>query len=149
MSYYNWRLTGDPLLLPHRAHDSQYATTGYSLLTLFLDREEPREKTYNHKVFRDLYVGYVYDKIEQWGSAIGFLPHRLTNFYAGLMLFVAPVFLIPMAALPRLARDRRMLVPAITVALVILVMNLQVNPQPHYAAPVLALLCLLGVRCVL
>ena len=147
MTYYNWRLTGDPLMLPHRAHDSQYATTGYSLLTLFLDREEPPEKTYNHKVLRDFYVGYVYDKIEQWGSATGFLPHRLTNFYAGLMLFVAPVFLIPMAALPRLAGDRRMLVPAITATLVILVMNLQVNPQPHYAAPVLALLCLLGVRC--
>ena len=146
MTYYNWRLTGDPLLPPQRAHDSHYATTGYSLLTLFFGPDEPEEKTYNHQVLRDLWVDSSREKVEAWGSPTGFLFRRLTNFYEGLRLFVAPVFMIPFLALPNLRRDRRVLLPSITVASFIFLLNFEANPQPHYAAPVLGLLCLLGVR---
>lgn len=72
MTYYNWRLTGDPLLFPHRAHDNQYATTSYSLLHLLLGNEPPQEVEYNHKTLRDYWVVEVQHVVETLRSPAGF-----------------------------------------------------------------------------
>lgn len=54
--------------------------------------------------------------------------------------------MICLVALPNLLGSRRILLPGVTMALFIVLMNFQVNPRPHYLAPALAPMCLLGVR---
>ena len=146
VTYYNWRLTGDPLLLPHQAHDSQYVTTNYSLIHLLRHDGPYKEREYNHKTLRDFWVVEAQRVAETLRSPGGFFQRRLANFRQSLLLFIAPVFMICFAALPNLLGSRRILLPGAAAALFILLMNFQVNPQPHYFAPALAPLCLLGVR---
>ena len=50
-AYYNWRVTGDPLLLPYRLKFFQY-----SVYPNFIFEKPRLEPHYNHEVIRDFYV---------------------------------------------------------------------------------------------
>src|ERR1700674_3652545 len=106
MGYYNWRLTGDPLLMPHVLNTRAYHTTG-----LFLWDHKKPETHYHNQQFEDFYNGWErenYDNI--WADVWKVSAEKLTrtgntHFWWGALL------LLP--GLPFVFFDRKMRLPLV------------------------------------
>ncbi len=101
IGYYNWRVTGDPLLLPWRLHYQQY-----SIFPVFLwDKPRP-EPVYHHP---DLRQSYVVDEMSFYKMHLG--PGGLWRATWGKLttsfdFFVGPALVVALLALPWALRNR-------------------------------------------
>jgi hypothetical protein len=141
MGYYNWRLTGDPLLMPHVLNTRAYHTTG-----LFLWDHKKPETHYHNQQFEDFYNGWErenYDNI--WADVVRVSEEKLircslTYFWLGELL------LLP--ALPFLFRDRKMRLLIATFLLVTAGVFAVIWSNAHYAAPVTCVIFALAVQSI-
>src|SRR5260370_19851015 len=100
MGYYNWRLTGNPLLLPHVLNQRTYH------YRLFLWDHKKPEIRYRNQQFEDYYNGWERENYgNTWTDVVRVSEEKLIR--CGLTYFwCGELLLLP--ALPFLFRDRKM-----------------------------------------
>jgi hypothetical protein len=141
MGFYNFRLTGNPLLMPHVLN-----TRTYHSAQPFLWQEPLAELHYNNAQFEEFYNNWERENYHR-----GFLDAArvtwekifrgsLSYFWMGLLLVVAGV--------PYALRDRKMRLPLVILAIVLAGVFIVVWSAAHYAAPITCVLFLLIVQAV-
>jgi len=129
VGYYNWRLTGNAMLMPHVLNTRTYHST-----PLFLWQHARAELTYNNQQFEDFYNGWEREDYKTtWSDVLGVSAEKLARLGVEL-LWPGVLFLLP--ALPFAFRDRRMHLLVIAFAICVAGVFLVIWSAPHYAAPV-------------
>ncbi len=132
--YYNYRVTGNPWLMPYEVN---HVTYGYAPLFLF---QKPRpEPNYHHAVMREFYEQDFHEYREKLTLA-GFLQYKTEMFWFSWAFYLGPVLTIPLLAFPWIMRDRRMRFPLQAGALFLLALSVETWLMPHYLAPATGLL---------
>jgi hypothetical protein len=141
MCYYNWRLTGSPLLMPYAVNSRTYTSSG-----LFLwDRPKP-PKHYGNQQLEDFYINFerenyhnnVADALRVSGEKL--IRGGLTYFFSGLLL--------TLPALPFALRDPRMRLPLATIAVSAIAVFVVIWSHAHYAAAITGALYLVIVQAI-
>ncbi len=129
IGYYNWRLTGNALLMPHVLNTRTYHTT-----PLFLWEHNKPARTYNNQQFEDFYNGWEREDYQTtWKDALAVTAEKVARL--GVVLFWPGVlFLLP--ALPFAFRDRRMRLLVVTFFVCVAGVFAVIWSAPHYAAPI-------------
>jgi len=143
MTYYFWRVTGNPFEMPYQVNRATYAMAPY-----FVWQKPRPAPVYHHAEMRDFYTNWELRDYLRGRSFLGFL-RRLR--YKGRMLwsfYMGPVFTLPFLAFPLLFRDRRMRFPLILLATVVVTILLETWTLAHYLAPALGLFYLLLIQCM-
>lgn len=141
MGYYNWRLTGHPLLMPHVLNTRIYHTA-----PLFLWEHPKPEMHYRNQQFEDFYNGWERENYHSFRedalrvSAEKLFRGGVTYFWIGLLL--------ALPALPFVWRDPRMRLPWIVVAIGTIGLFVVIWSAAHYAAPLTGVLYLLIVQSI-
>ncbi len=143
ITYYFWRVTGNPFVMPYQVNRATYAVAPY-----FVWQKPRPEPVYHHAEMREFYINWELKDYRRGRSFFGFLgrlgykARMLWSFYLG------PVFTLPFLAFPWLFRDRRMRFPLILAATVLVTLLLETWTLAHYLAPALGLFYLLLVQCI-
>ncbi|HMD08323.1 MAG TPA: hypothetical protein VKH63_12360 [Candidatus Acidoferrum sp.] len=129
IGYYNWRLTGNALLMPHVLNTRTYHST-----PLFLWEHLKPELTYHNQQFEDFYNGWEREDYQTtWKDALNVTAEKVARM--GVEFFwPATLFLLP--ALPFAFRDREMRLLVVTLFLCLAGVFAVIWSAPHYAAPV-------------
>jgi hypothetical protein len=141
MGYYNWRLTGSPLLMPHVLNTRTYHTTG-----LFLWDHKRPEMHYRNQQFEDFYTGWERENYDNtWADIVRVSVEKLgrcaiTYFWFGELL--------ALPALPFLFRDRKMRLLIATFLLVTVGVFAVIWSNAHYAAPLTCIIFALAVQTI-
>jgi hypothetical protein len=124
MGYYNWRLTGNPLLMPYALNVHTYQTA-----PIFFWQQPKPKLHYNNMAFQVFYNGWVPALYHNgWTDARQKLKFfEITYFWAGALL-VLP-------ALPFVLRDHKMKILMATLAVGVAAVFAVAWPNSHYAAP--------------
>jgi hypothetical protein len=141
MGYYNWRLTGNPLLFPHRLNVRTYDTA-----PVFIWGHVKPARQYNNQQFVDFYTDWEHQ--EYPGTFAGFesvswlkiTRYSSTFFWMGLLLILP--------GLPAAFRDRRIRLLAITFFLVLAGLFTVTWSNSHYAAPLTCVIFALLVQSI-
>jgi hypothetical protein len=129
IGYYNWRLTGNALLMPHVLNTRTYHST-----PLFLWEHLKPELTYHNQQFEDFYNGWEREDYQTtWKDAWNVTAEKVARM--GVEFFwPGALFLLP--ALPYAFRDRRTRLLVVTLFLCLAGVFAVIWSAPHYAAPV-------------
>jgi hypothetical protein len=129
IGYYNWRLTGNAVLMPHVLNTRTYHTT-----PLFLWEHNKPARTYNNQQFEDFYNGWEREDYQTtWKAALAVTAEKVARL--GVVLFWPGVlFLLP--ALPFAFRGRRMRLLVVTFFVCVAGVFAVIWSAPHYAAPI-------------
>jgi hypothetical protein len=141
MAYYNFRVTGDPLLLPFESHERRYG-----ILPLFVWQPLRPQHSQNHAVISEFYAGPMRDIWARQQTPAGFLHELLTKGRVLWGFYLGPALTAPLLALPWALRQRWTAFALLTVGVLLAAMMATPPLFPHYAAPVTALLFLLVVQ---
>jgi hypothetical protein len=137
MAYQNWRVTGDPLLLPYVAHDRQYAA-----VSLFIWKDPPPEPVYRHAALKRYWAGWQggqreevrKDIVGEFFRRVGSINAFFFGFYPVLAMALIWPFTLK-------SREEHWTVVILGAFLVCTVAPL-LGYLPHYGAPIMALLYL-------
>ena len=141
MGYYNFRLTGNPLLMPHVLN-----TRTYHSAQPFLWQKPLPELHYRNQQFNDFYNDWERENYHRgfWDAARvtweKVFRGSLSYFWVGLLLLLPGV--------PYALRDRKMRFPLVLLAIVSVGVFIVVWSAAHYAAPITCVLFLLIVQAV-
>jgi hypothetical protein len=139
MAYYNWRLTANPLLLPHVLNTDTHVTA-----PIFLWQHAKPPLQYRNALFEKFYN--VWERAyyrTTWEDARRVTLEKL-DMLGGFFFWQAELLLL--LFVPFLFRDRKMRLPLITLLLGTLSVFLGVWIEPHYAAPLVGVLAVLVVQ---
>ncbi len=144
IAYYNWRVTGNPVIFPHLIEQRQYIRTA-----LFLWQHDKPPIAYANPQFEDFYHNFLPGLYQaSWPAAEGQLEWKSAWFW---QFFLGPALSIPFLALPWLLKDRRTWFLLVQAALCSLGLWIIVYYNPHYAAPLMSTVVILmmqGMRLV-
>jgi hypothetical protein len=141
MGYYNHRLTGSALVMPHVLN-----THVYHSAPLFLWEHPSAEKTYRNAQFEDFYNGWERDNYHITLTDVWRVTWEkifrcgVTYFWPGLLLAIP--------GLPHALRDRKMRLPLVSIAVGALAVFVVIWSNAHYAAPLTAAIFLLIVQSI-
>ena len=128
MGYYNWRLTGNPLLFPHTLNVRTYHTA-----PIFVWGHARPALPYNNQQFVDFYTDWEHEEYPgtlrgaRNASWLKLTRYSTTFFWMGLLL--------ALPAIPFALRDRRVKLLVITFFLGAAGLFTVTWSNPHYAAP--------------
>jgi hypothetical protein len=141
MGYYNWRLTGNPMLMPHVLNTRTYHTS-----PLFLWERAQPAMHYRNQQFEDFYNGWERENYHRnFEDAVRVSWEKI--FRLGVNYFW-PGLLFAIPAIPFALRDRKMRFPLITLAIGIVGVFVVIWSAAHYAAPITCAMYLLIVQCI-
>jgi hypothetical protein len=144
VAYYNWRVTGNPIVFPHFIEQRTDITT-----PVFLWQHAKPKISYANPQFDDFYNNFMPGLYQTgWDEAKGQFWWKSTDFWE---FFLGPALSIPLLTLPWLLRDRRIRLLLVQVALSATGLWAVVFYHAHYAAPLLAtfiVLLMQGMRCM-
>ncbi|HET8923598.1 MAG TPA: hypothetical protein VFN26_11455 [Candidatus Acidoferrum sp.] len=141
MGYYNWRLTGNALLLPHVLNSRTYRSTG-----LFLWDHPKAPLEYHNQQFEDFYNGWEReDYNNSWHDVWKVSAEKLTR-SGSTYFWWGAVVLLPGLLFPLF--DRKMRVPLLTFFLVTAGVFSLIWSMPHYVAPLVCVIFLLLVQAI-
>jgi hypothetical protein len=143
MGYYNYRVTGHPLLMPYELYEEQY-----SARSQFLWLNNPRpERNYNHKEFRVFWMGW--DVAEKQVQRQHVLYVHVRNLLALFSFFFwVPLFCGLLFTWPRLLRNPSLRIPFVLLLLFYLGLSVESNLVPHYFAPATVLVFLIATAAI-
>jgi hypothetical protein len=141
MGYYNWRLTGNALLLPHVLNTRTYHTS-----PMFLWQHPKPELHYRNPQFEDFYNGWERENYHT-NRADALRVSWEKAFRCGITYFW-PGLLLALPALPFLFRDRKMRLLLIAVALGVIGVFVVIWSNAHYAAPLTCAIYALIVQAI-
>lgn len=141
IGYYNWRVTGSPIVFPHFIEQREITTA------IFLWQHDKPPMAYNNPQFDDFYHNFLPGLYQaSWAAAKGQWWYKSTDFWE---FFIGPALSIPFLALPwvlwKQPRSRLLL---FQVALSGLGLWVIVYYHAHYAAPLMATVFLLLMMCL-
>lgn len=141
IGYYNWRLTGNALLMPHVLNTRTYHST-----PLFLWEHNKPELKYNNEQFEDFYNGWEREDYKTtWHDVLGVTAEKVARL--GVVLFwPGALFLLP--AIPFAFRERKMRLLLVTLLVCFAGVFVVIWSAPHYAAPVTCVVYALLVQAV-
>ncbi len=102
MGFYNFRVTGDPLVLPFQVHEATYG-----MVPLFLWQPLQAKPVYNHSLMEELHAGWFLGLYESQHSFSGWLRMASEKISLLWLFFVGILFLPFMVALPQMWRRWR------------------------------------------
>ena len=140
--YYNYRVTGNPLLLPYVVNRQQYAPSSY-----FIWQGPKPEPTYRRAVMRDMYE-HEFMFYQAGRTVSGFFRHALYKIRLSWAVFLGPAMTIPLFAFPWVTRDKRMRFPLFAGSVFLLGLAVEIWTFPHYLAPATGLLYLILMQCM-
>jgi hypothetical protein len=135
MAYYNFRTTGNVLLMPYLVHEATYSAS-----PLFFWQRVGPTPTYRHKVLRDFHLASAFYSYTQPRSVRGRLEKMATRVKRLWSFYLGPVLTIPLIMLPWMLRNRWMRFALLTWGVLLATFVQQTWVQPHYAAPLTGLL---------
>ncbi len=138
--YYNYRVTGNALVLPYQVYQATY---GHA--PLFLWQTSPPEPNYHHEVMRRFYEAD-FRAYQEKRTLAGFLEFKGMTFLMAWAFLLGPSLSIGFLSLPWLIRDRRMLFPFLVGAVFLLGMAGETWGLEHYFAPVTGLAYLIAIQ---
>ncbi len=141
--YYNFRVTGDALLMPYQAYEREYALVP----NLLVSPDPEITRSYRNAEIERLYLEWGRERREQLRRPAEFLRTRFAKLgWAGLH-FAGPFLLLFGRLRFKDVRSRLHGVGAPALAVTGLV-ALSMGAYPHYLAPVAGLYLLAGVVCL-
>jgi hypothetical protein len=141
MGYYNWDLTGNPLLLPHVLNSRSYHTTG-----LFLWDHKRPEIAYRNQQFEDFYSGWEREDYDnKLADIVRVTEEKLIR--CGLAFFWMGE-LLALPAVVFLFGDRKMRLLLVTFFLVMAGVFAVIWSNAHYAAPLTCVIVALTVQTI-
>jgi len=143
MAYYNYRVTGNPAVLPYVAYRNANAFVPH-----FVWQPLRPRPVFLHKTTEEFYAGSElrrYEKARSLDPArlVWRIVRRIWQFYVG------PLLTVPLLAAAVLWRSRKVRVLAVAAAAVVAAMSVEVWDLGHYAAPATAAilaLIVMGLR---
>jgi hypothetical protein len=141
MGYYNWRLTGNALLMPHTLNGRTYHSSG-----LFLWSPKKAEMHYRNQQFEDFYNGWERDNYDNTWASVRRVSWEKLERCALTYFWVGEIFLLP--AIPFLFRDRKMRLLLATLFLVTVGVFGVIWSNAHYAAPLTCVIFALAVQAI-
>jgi len=141
MTYYYWRVTGDPFRMPYQVDRDQYAPA-----RIFLWERPLPAPVYRNQQMRSFYVGWELSKFMEAKTPAGLARNTLGKAVSFWLFFLGPVLTLPLLFLPRIGRDRRVR-PLVSIGAVFLAgLSLNTWFYPHYAAPITGLIYALAMQ---
>jgi hypothetical protein len=142
--YYNFRVTGKPLVLAYQVNRDQYSRARY-----FVWQRPVRPKPeYRYVVMRHLYEDSEFKEYLENRTVGGFIKQSTGKLEWFWRFFMGPVLTIPLLAFGRTLHDRRMRFPLAALAFFSLGLGLETWFRPHYFAPGVGLLYLVLLQCM-
>ena len=139
MGYYNWRLTGNTLLLPHTHNWRTYLASG-----LFLWEANGPKREYRNPQFDEYYNEWARENYERSPQdAIRSSLKKLSN-YADTYFWPGALLLI--FGMPKVFHDRKMKLLIQTLLITAVGLFIVVWSAPHYAAPLVGVLYALLIQ---
>ena len=133
MGYYNYRVTGHPLLMPYSLYEKQYSS--WSQFVWASPRPEPK---YDHAVFiASGSTGTQRQAVS--AAAYSFRIRRDLVKILGFFLWIPLVGCVAFSS-PRLLRNPRLRIPLMVLLVFYLGLALESDLAPHYFAPATVLL---------
>ena len=138
MGYYNWRVTGHPLLLPHslylHGHDSP----------IFLWERLKAPVHYSNRQFEDFYNGWIADTYRGTTRDVLRMSWEKVRAFPAAFLWTGslPILLL----LPWVFRDGRIRLLVVELVICVAGLFLVVYSNPHYAAPLTCVIYALVVQ---
>ncbi len=141
MGYYNRRLTGNALLMPHVLNTRTYHTA-----PLFLWEHPKPEMHYRNQQFEDFYNGWERENYHtNRADALRVSGEKL---FRGGITYFWPGLLLALPALPFLLRDPRLRLFWITLAIGMIGVFVVIWSAAHYAAPLTCVMYALIVHAI-
>lgn len=143
MGYYNYRVTWDPLQMPHSLYARQYESWS-PMLWSNKPRPEPR---FDHEIFRTFFL--VFEAPRNQFVRQHILQAHLENLADFYHFFLAlPLFCCIVISFWPLVRNRRLRVPLLLLLLFYLGLSVEANLFSHYFAPATVLVFLIATSAV-
>jgi hypothetical protein len=140
--YYNWKVTGSPLVFPYQVHLAQYVVTPPFLWQPL----RPDPPAYTDARLRNFHLFEESISYERAHSLHGFLHSALARLEITDAFYLGPVLTLPFIMLPWMVRDGRIR-PLLWVGAAMLVgLMCESWFLPHYASPATALIYALLVQ---
>ena len=138
--YYYYRVTGNPFRMAYQTNRDTYATAPY-----FIWQSPRPEPAYHHAVMRDFYR-WELGEFERNRTFTGYLRRAADKFVSWWQFYLGPLLTLPLLAFPWVVRQRKMLLPLLICAAMLLAFSVQTWTLPHYFAPATGALYLLLVQ---
>jgi hypothetical protein len=140
IAFYNWRVTGSPVVFPHLIEGRKITTA------IFLWQHDKPPISYANPQFDDFYHKFLPSLYHpSWAAAKGQWWYKSTYFWE---FFLGPALSIPFLALPWLLKEPRNRLLFVQVALSAIGLWVIVYYQAHYAAPLMATVFVLMMLCL-
>jgi len=140
--YYYRRVTGSPFRMAYQVYSASY-----SRAPLFLWQVPGPEPVFRHVVIRE-FAERELREYQESRTVPGFLRHTATTIWVLWSFYLGPMFTIPLIALPRALRDRRMRFPSAAGAVLLLGIVAETWTSPHYAAAGAPLFYIVLIQCM-
>lgn len=143
MGFYNYRVTGNPFLMPYQVCESAYGT-----VPPFLWQPLKAEPHYHHKIMYDFYRHYIKIYLQEL-SINGWIEHSIKTIIRFCFFFFGLIFIASMQSLVisrKAWRRRNVIFPLGLCTLLIVALLGETRFFPHYAAPVASIAFLLVVE---
>lgn len=128
MAYYNWRLTGNPLLFPHTLNVKKYHSA-----PMFVWNKPGPALQYNNQTFTDFYT--YWEREEYSGSWQDFVRVSLLKISRYGTTYFVMGFLLALPGILFLWRDRKIRFLLLTIPVAIFAAFSVVWANPHYISP--------------
>jgi hypothetical protein len=142
LAYYNWRVTGDPLLMPYVLHERLYG-----IAPLFLLGKPKPEPVYHHREIQRLqeeYLRYYESQGQSWSALINATGRKLWTLGQGYLW--SGLMLVALVGLPwALARDATLRIAFAMLCAFVIVELFCTWVFTHFAAPASGLLFVIAL----
>ena len=140
IGFYNWRVTGSPVVFPHFIEQREITTA------IFLWQHDKPPISYANPQFDDFYHNFLPSLYQtSWAAAKGQWWFKSADFWE---FFLGPALSIPFLALPWVLMESRIRLLLVQAALSAVGLWVIVYYHAHYAAPLMATLFVLMMQCL-
>jgi hypothetical protein len=139
MTYYFWRVTGDPFRMPYQEYAQQYGAA-----PAFIWQRPVAERVYRHPDLQAAHLAFARDYYEIKDTSTAFRAALIKLQLLGTF-YLGPMVLLPLLLCWRLARGRNFL-PFLAMVVTVFGILLGVYIQPHYGAPLAPFVLILTVQ---
>jgi hypothetical protein len=140
LGYYNYAVTGNPILMPYEIYESQYSNT-----PIFLWQEPGVVPVYRHSMLQGCYET-VLSHFEAQQSLTGYIWYKSAKLGELWRFFMGPALTIPFIASLFFLKNFYVKFAFVTVGLTMLATLLCSWTVPHYIAPAASLFYLMIVK---
>ncbi len=139
-AYYYYRVTGNPFRMTYQVNAHTYAAAPF-----FIWQTPRPEVTYNNSVMRDFYR-WELRMFQKSHTFSGYLRRAAEESMAGWQFYLGPLLTVPLLALPRVIRMRKMRLPLLICAAIFAAMAVETWNRPDYFSPATCALYLVIVQ---